>query len=124
MRSMPDEERPSGDPYYIQASSVAADRPKLVLKHNETFLVADSRGDFPDMRASSASTWTAPGSWVWSRSRLTETGTVSERSAQAQAAPRSQSSARAPRLCRVPDRSDDVDDHDRRGGTSTREGGR
>ena len=49
MRSMPDEERPAGDPYYIQASSVAADRPKLVLKHNEAFLVADSRGDFPDI---------------------------------------------------------------------------
>jgi hypothetical protein len=28
MRSMPDEERPAGDPYYIQAWSVAADRPK------------------------------------------------------------------------------------------------
>jgi hypothetical protein len=37
---MPDEERPAGDPYYIQASSVAADRPKLVLKHTEAFLVA------------------------------------------------------------------------------------
>jgi len=46
---MRDEERAAGDPYYIQASSVAADRPKLVLKHNEAFLVADSRGDFPDI---------------------------------------------------------------------------
>ena len=36
-----------GDRYYILASSVAADLPKLVLKHDEAFLVADRRGDFP-----------------------------------------------------------------------------
>jgi glycogen debranching enzyme len=36
-----------GDQYYILASSVAADLPKLVLKHDEAFLVADRRGDLP-----------------------------------------------------------------------------
>jgi glycogen debranching enzyme len=36
-----------GDRYYVLASSVAADLPKLVLKHDEAFLVADRRGDFP-----------------------------------------------------------------------------
>ena len=44
---MPDEPHSSVDPYYIQASSDAGDRPKLVLKHNEAFIVADSRGDIP-----------------------------------------------------------------------------
>jgi glycogen debranching enzyme len=52
MSPMPDEERPSDDPFYIQASSLAADRPKLVLKHNDAFLVADSRGDCPDLSES------------------------------------------------------------------------
>jgi glycogen debranching enzyme len=36
-----------GDRYYILASSIAADLPKVVLKHDEAFLVADRRGDFP-----------------------------------------------------------------------------
>ncbi|MGH7312650.1 MAG: amylo-alpha-1,6-glucosidase [Candidatus Rokuibacteriota bacterium] len=36
-----------GDRYYILASSVAADLPKIVLKHNDAFLVADRRGNFP-----------------------------------------------------------------------------
>jgi glycogen debranching enzyme len=49
MGSISDDERPSDDPYYIQASSLAADRPKLVLKHNDAFLVADTRGDCPDL---------------------------------------------------------------------------
>lgn len=49
MGSIPDDQRPADDPYYIQASSLAADRPKLVLKHNDAFLVADSRGDCPDL---------------------------------------------------------------------------
>jgi glycogen debranching enzyme len=40
------------DRYYILASSVAADLPKLVLKHDDAFLVADTRGDFPDIRSS------------------------------------------------------------------------
>src|SRR4030095_6780998 len=38
-----------GNQYYILASSVAADLPKLVLKHDEAFLVADRRGDFPGL---------------------------------------------------------------------------
>ena len=37
-----------GEHYYILASSVAADLPKLVLKHDTAFLVADRRGDFPE----------------------------------------------------------------------------
>jgi glycogen debranching enzyme len=38
-----------GEHYYILASSVAADLPKLVLKHDTAFLVADRRGDFPNL---------------------------------------------------------------------------
>jgi glycogen debranching enzyme len=38
-----------GEHYYILASSVAADLPKLVLKHDDGFLVADRRGDFPNV---------------------------------------------------------------------------
>jgi glycogen debranching enzyme len=36
-----------GDPYHIQASSGVAAIPKLVLKHEESFFVADRAGDFP-----------------------------------------------------------------------------
>ncbi|HET9490350.1 MAG TPA: glycogen debranching N-terminal domain-containing protein [Methylomirabilota bacterium] len=36
-----------GDRYYILASSVAADLPKIVLKHDDAFLVADRRGNIP-----------------------------------------------------------------------------
>jgi glycogen debranching enzyme len=36
-----------GDPYYIQPSSGVAGIPKLVLKHQESFFVADRAGDFP-----------------------------------------------------------------------------
>jgi glycogen debranching enzyme len=43
----PDDELVVGDRYYILASSVAADLPRLVLKHDDAFLVADRRGDFP-----------------------------------------------------------------------------
>jgi glycogen debranching enzyme len=39
-----------GEHYYILASSVAADLPKLVLKHDTAFLVADRRGDLPNLR--------------------------------------------------------------------------
>ncbi|HET8576808.1 MAG TPA: glycogen debranching N-terminal domain-containing protein [Methylomirabilota bacterium] len=39
----------SSDRYYILAASETADRPKLVLKHQESFFVADQRGDFPDV---------------------------------------------------------------------------
>jgi glycogen debranching enzyme len=38
-----------GDDYYILASSVAADLPKLVLKHDEAFVVADRHGDLPNL---------------------------------------------------------------------------
>lgn len=38
-----------GEHYYILASSVAADLPKLVLKHDDAFVVADRRGDFPNV---------------------------------------------------------------------------
>jgi glycogen debranching enzyme len=38
-----------GEQYYILASEVAADLPKLVLKHDEAFLVADRRGDLPSL---------------------------------------------------------------------------
>jgi glycogen debranching enzyme len=38
-----------GDDYYILASSVAADLPKLVLKHDEAFMVADRHGDLPNL---------------------------------------------------------------------------
>ncbi len=41
-----------GDRYYILASSVAADLPKLVLKHDDGFLVSDRRGDFPALPGS------------------------------------------------------------------------
>ena len=46
-------ERPSpgdvivGEQYYILASEVASDLPKLVLKHDEAFVVANRRGDLP-----------------------------------------------------------------------------
>jgi glycogen debranching enzyme len=40
---------PAGDDYYILASSVAADLPKLVLKHDDAFMVADLHGDLPDL---------------------------------------------------------------------------
>lgn len=45
----PHEDLLVGDRYYILASSVAADLPKIVLKHDDAFLVADRRGGFPDL---------------------------------------------------------------------------
>ena len=38
-----------GEQYYIHATEVAADLPKLVLKHDEAFLVANRRGDLPNL---------------------------------------------------------------------------
>ena len=38
-----------GEQYYILSSELAADLPKLVLKHDEAFLVANRRGDLPNM---------------------------------------------------------------------------
>src|SRR5919108_748392 len=35
------------DPYHIQATPGAASIPKLVLKHQDSFFVADRAGDFP-----------------------------------------------------------------------------
>ena len=43
---MTDEQLPS-DPYHIGAASDAAAIPKLVLKHEESFIVTDRAGDFP-----------------------------------------------------------------------------
>ena len=37
-----------GEQYYILASEVAA-LPKLVLKHDDAFLVTDRRGDLPNL---------------------------------------------------------------------------
>ncbi|HEV8309780.1 MAG TPA: amylo-alpha-1,6-glucosidase, partial [Methylomirabilota bacterium] len=51
-RHLPDDDLTVGDRYYILASSVAADLPKLVLKHDNGFLVADRRGDFPRLPGS------------------------------------------------------------------------
>ena len=46
---MSDEHVPNApsDPYHIQAAPGAAAIPKLVLKHQDSFLVADRAGDFP-----------------------------------------------------------------------------
>jgi glycogen debranching enzyme len=38
-----------GEHYYILASEVASDLPKLVLKHDEAFVVANRRGDLPNV---------------------------------------------------------------------------
>ena len=48
----PEGAAPGGDPYYIVAASVAADLPKLVLKHQDSLFVADPRGDFPNLPGS------------------------------------------------------------------------
>ena len=48
----PEGAAPGGDPYYIVAAGVAADLPKLVLKHQDSFFVADPRGDFPNLPGS------------------------------------------------------------------------
>lgn len=45
----PSDEVLIGEHYYILASGVAGERPKLVLKHDEAFLVADRRGDCPQL---------------------------------------------------------------------------
>jgi glycogen debranching enzyme len=41
-----------GEQYYILASEVAGDLPKLVLKHDEAFVVANRRGDLPGLAGS------------------------------------------------------------------------
>jgi len=40
-----------GEHYYILASEAAAGLPKVVLKHDEAFLVANRRGDLPAQEA-------------------------------------------------------------------------
>jgi hypothetical protein len=49
---LPSDEILIGEHYYILASGVATGLPKLVLKHDEAFLVADQRGDFPNLPGS------------------------------------------------------------------------
>ncbi len=49
MTSDPADELSARDPYYIRAAGPTAGAPRLVLKHNEAFLVADRHGDFPDL---------------------------------------------------------------------------
>lgn len=51
-QELPGDDLRVGDRYYILASSVAADLPKLVLKHDDGFLVANRRGDFPALYGS------------------------------------------------------------------------
>jgi glycogen debranching enzyme len=48
----PPRETQIGDEYYIHASSVAADLPKLVLKHDDAFVVVDRHGDLPNLPGS------------------------------------------------------------------------
>jgi len=48
----PAEELSARDPYYIRALGSARDAPRLVLKRDDTFLVADRHGDFPDLPGS------------------------------------------------------------------------
>lgn len=47
-----DEVLAAEDRYYILAAGAAADLGRLVLKHDDAFLVADRRGGFPDVRDS------------------------------------------------------------------------
>ena len=47
-RRLPDDANPNVDrEYHILAAAAVADQPKLVLKHDGAFLVADRRGDMP-----------------------------------------------------------------------------
>jgi glycogen debranching enzyme len=46
---VPFEDATAGSPFSTLASSITADLPKLVLKHEDSFLVADRRGDFPGL---------------------------------------------------------------------------
>jgi glycogen debranching enzyme len=51
MSPVPDAPAPGG-PYGTLVPAIAADLPKLVLKHGDSFFVADLRGDFPDLLGS------------------------------------------------------------------------
>lgn len=49
-RRLPEDANPNVDrEYHILAASAVADQPKLVLKHDGAFLVADRRGDMPGL---------------------------------------------------------------------------
>src|SRR5262245_18912577 len=43
----PDDEAGARDPYYIRTSATSRDIPRLVVKCDEAFFVADHHGDFP-----------------------------------------------------------------------------
>jgi glycogen debranching enzyme len=47
--SQPPHDPPADDRYYTLVGSPGADLPKLVLKHADSFLVADQHGDFPGL---------------------------------------------------------------------------
>jgi glycogen debranching enzyme len=49
MSPPPAHDPPPDDRYYILVGSPSADLPKLVLKHADSFLVADRHGDFPGL---------------------------------------------------------------------------
>jgi glycogen debranching enzyme len=48
----PGDDLTARDTYYIRAAGPAAGEPRLVLKHDEAFLVSDRHGDFPDLPGS------------------------------------------------------------------------
>ncbi|HEX7215873.1 MAG TPA: glycogen debranching N-terminal domain-containing protein, partial [Methylomirabilota bacterium] len=43
------DEEGARDPYYIRTSPVATDLPRLVVKCDDAFFVADHHGDFPEL---------------------------------------------------------------------------
>jgi glycogen debranching enzyme len=45
----PDDEAGARDPYYIRTSVATSDIPRLVVKCDDAFLVADHHGDFPEL---------------------------------------------------------------------------
>jgi hypothetical protein len=49
-----DDEDGARDPYYIRTSAATSDIPRLVVKCEDAFFVADHHGDFPELPASCA----------------------------------------------------------------------
>jgi glycogen debranching enzyme len=45
----PDDEAGARDPYYIRTSAATSDIPRLVVKCDDAFFVADHHGDFPEL---------------------------------------------------------------------------
>jgi len=45
----PDDESGARDPYYIRTSAATSDIPRLVVKCDDAFFVADHHGDFPEL---------------------------------------------------------------------------